>query len=335
MEKPRPAPAQPQSVAISPSESNRPPARTDADPAANPVVRGRGADCAHCLRPLFTARLSRDLDRGAAINLIAAAGQGGGRLLADLKRLADEGQARGPRLLANLKRHRASLAGLTADLWQQAGLDGDTPAGFGDLCDRLARQAPGGALLLDHFDALLGNPDLDPGYDDRFLDALNALCNRGLGLVCVSAARIDGRPLLMPGRVRTTSTLDLTRETLPALMHAEITTELARRDPALDDAERSQLALAVLADGQPAAFLELALKHIGDGRDADLPLSQRLKRWQRVLLAERMMPTPRGLLRLRDAAITTWRLAGLDRLPLREIADWVKGVLRLGGGKQS
>jgi hypothetical protein len=284
--------------------------------------------CSHCLRPFFTARISQALDRGAAINLVAPKGHGGDRLLADLKQLANAGQARGPRLVANLQRYRTSLGGLTAFLWHQTALADPAPKTFGELCARLESHAVGGALLLDRFDALLGNPDLDPGYDDRFLDALNALRNRGLGLVCVSAKRIEGRPLLMPRRVRTTSALDLVREDLPALMHAEITLEIARRDPPLDDAERAQLAGVLLADGRPVELLELALTRVADGYDVDLPLPQRLKRWRRETLGERLTPTPRGLIRVRHAVITNWRSAGLDRLPWREIADWIKGLLR-------
>lgn len=334
MPDPRPEPAPSASSAMAPTAPTRALDHGDTGPAAHALAQDRGADCAQCLRPSFTARLSQDLDRGAAVNLIAVAGQGATRLLADLQWLAATGQARGPRLVANLKRYRASLAGLTQDLWRQSGLAGTAPASFGDLCDRLEREAVSGVLLLDHFDALLANPDLDPGYDDGFLDALNALRNRGLGLVCVSARRIEHRPLLLSGRVRTTSTLDLIREDLPALMHAEVRLEITRHAPPLDAAGQAQLAQAVLRDGQPVRFLELALKRIGDGVDADLPLPQRLDRWQRELRRERRTLTPRALLRLRDMTITSWRSAGLDRLPWQGIADSIKAVLRPGGGNK-
>ena len=103
--------------------------------------------------------------RGAAVNLIAAPGQGAGRLLADLRGLT----GRGPRLVANLKRHRASLPALVADLWSQTGLGGNAPTSLGGLCERLERDLPGAAPLLHRFDVLLDNPELDPAYDDAFI----------------------------------------------------------------------------------------------------------------------------------------------------------------------
>jgi hypothetical protein len=115
---------------------------------ALPEPRGQIADataipCAHCLRPAFAARIAAELDRGAAINLVAAPGQGAGRLLADLKALPEAG----PRLVANLKRHRRHQPGLVADLWHQTGLAGEPPADLATLCDRLEQDAPETALL--------------------------------------------------------------------------------------------------------------------------------------------------------------------------------------------
>lgn len=286
--------------------------------------------CPHCLRPTFTARLGTDLDRGAALNLVAAPGQGAGRLLEDLKRLP----GRGPRLVANLKKHRASLAGLIADLWRQTGLDGHPPTTLGGLSDRLVREAPGAALLLHRFDALLDNPDLDPGYNDRFIDALNALRNRGLALICVSAERLQPHVILTPKGVRHGSTLDLTCEDMPALGHGEIVAEVERRAPPLDGGGRALLAAAVLADPCPMDLLDLACRRLRNGQHRHLALNERLARWGGELKAERGRIGPRSAVRVRHQVQTWWVASGVGKvLPVGRVAAWICGLVP-GCGKK-
>lgn len=286
--------------------------------------------CPHCLRPSFTARLAVELDRGAAINLVAAPGQGAGRLLEDLKALP----GRGPRLLANLKKHRTSLGGLIADLWHQTGLPGHPPTSLGGLTDRLEREAPGAALLLHHFDALLDNPDLDPGYNDNFIKALNALHNWGLTLVCVSAERMQAYVMLTPQGVRTGSILDLTREDLPALGHAEVAAEVERRAPPLDGGGRALVAAAVLADPCPLDLLDLACKRLRDGQHGHLALNERMARWVRELEAERRRIGPKRAVALRHWVQTWWLASGVGKvLPVGRVAAWVCGLVP-GCGKK-
>lgn len=263
-------------------------------------------------------------------DLVAAPGQGAGRLLEDLQRLP----GRGPRLVANLKRHRASLAGLIADLWRQTGLPGHPPTSLGGLSDRLEREAPGATLLLHRFDALLDNPDLDPGYNDRFIDALNALRNRDLALVCVSAERLQPHVILTPKGVRHGSTLDLTREDLPALAHAEIAAEVERRAPPLDGGGRTLLTAAVLADPCPLDLLDLACRRLRDGEHGHWGLNERLARWSGELKAERGRIGPPWAVHMRHRVTTWWLASGVGKvLPVGRIAAWICGLVP-GCGKK-
>ena len=153
-----------------------------------------------------------------------------------------------------------------------------------------------------------------------------------MALVCVSATPLDRQVLLSGDRSLPPSLLDLEqKEHLPALLYAEITLEITRRDPALDPAERTLLAGALLDAARPMALLELCLTRIGDGIDAELPLAQRLARWQRAERIERLTPSLRTLLRLRQHAEAGWRIVGLP--PPREVAGWLRDALRGFFGK--
>ncbi|WP_295388652.1 hypothetical protein [uncultured Thiodictyon sp.] len=285
--------------------------------------------CHHCLRPTFTARLGVDLECEAAINLIAAPGQGAGRLLDDLRGLT----GRGPRLVANLKRHRASLPALVTDLWSQAGLGGGAPTSLGELCDRLERDLPAAALLLHRFDVLLDNPELDPAYDDAFINALNALRNRGLSLVCVSARRLAQHVILTPGGVRTGSILDLAREDLPVLAWSEVMAEIERRHLCLDEKDRARLAAAVLDNPCPWDFLDLACRRLADGVNPTWSLRKRLKRWAQEVHRDGRRLGPGSVVRLRHRLQTWWRASGLGKLlPLARLGAWIGGFFPGGRG---
>jgi hypothetical protein len=237
--------------------------------------------------------------------------------------------------VANLKKHRASLSGLVADLWRQTGLDGHPPTTLAGLCDRLERDAPSAALLLHHFDALLDNPDLDPGYDDRFIDALNALRNRGLALVCVSTERLQSHVMLTPRGVRHGSTLDLTREDLPALGHAEVVAEITRRAPPLDGGGRALLAAAVLAAPCPLDLLERACGRLRDGQHGHLALDERLARWDRELRMERRHIGPGAVVRLRHKVQTWWAASGIGKvLPTAKVWAGIRDLLPWTGRKK-
>ena len=266
-------------------------------------------DCGFCLRPAFTLRLSAELNRGAAINLVAKPGQGAGRLLEDLQGLP----ARGPRLVANLKRYRGSLAGMLRDLWYQARLGGNPPLSLGGLSERLERDVPGAALLLNHFDALLDNPDLDPGFDDRFIDALNALRNRGLSLICVSAERIQTHVILMPKGERSGSTLDLDRIDLRTLGFDEILAEIGRRHLPLGDSERRQFCAAILSHPHPMDLLDRGSRDLIDCIGSERPLPDRVRGWKVALWRERWRPGSGMVLHFHKVVAAGWRISGIGK----------------------
>lgn|GEM_PF-6701297 len=155
---------------------------------------------------------------------------------------------------ADLKEHRYSFAGLLDTLWDQTDLTGRSPRTLGDLVDALATGDRPICLLLHHFDAILGTPDLDTGFDVAFLDSLNALKNRGLSLLCITR-RAHGRYVMMArSGERRVSTLVLEPEELAPLSQADIRTELDRCLPSLDADDLDLLADSLLRHRHPSPF---------------------------------------------------------------------------------
>lgn len=286
-------------------------------------------NCDHCLRPDFTRRLAKDLlaDR-RPLNLIGAPGQGRGRLLADLQRL-DQGGTRW--LCADLKAHRYSFPGLLKTLWDQTGLPGAQPRTLGALVERLAAEGQPACLLLHHFDAVLNEPDVGAGFDVGFLDVLNALKNRGIGLLCVTEQAHARYVMVTRAGERRLSTLVLEREDLRPLTQAEIAAELGRCLPALGEDERALLGRCVLEHPLPLPFVQFVTRRIEDGDGEGRRLARRLRAWHREFAEQgRGIGTADALglrrtLRVWLGSLGLHGLRGPVGRLIKAIEQWVRG----------
>jgi hypothetical protein len=291
-------------------------------------------NCAHCLRPTFTAKLAKLLEQGRSINLIGESGQGRGRLLEDLQGMAGQDVLW---LMVNMKTCRSSFAGFLTQLWEQTGMDGLRPADFGRLTRRFEKAERRVVFLFHQFDAILDNPDGDPRFDVKFLDGLNALHNRGMALVCVTARPYTDYLLVSGNQVHKGSTLDLAKEPVPALSSHEVDVELERLQLSLNAQELVQLASSLLQHARPMALLEQVRRRVDNGEDKDLPFFQRLERWRQELdSSSKGGLNPGGVVELRNRAVIWYRASGLDRiLPGRRLFQHFSGLLSRLGGKGS
>ncbi len=283
-------------------------------------------DCTHCLRPVFTARIAERVEKGASVNLIGGQGQGRGRLLDDLRRLPGEQVLW---LSVNMKTCRASHSGFLGQLWEQSGLEGIRPPDFGQLTRRLAKSGRRAVFLLHHFDAILDNPDGDPKYDVRFLNALNALHNRGTALVCVTQRPYNDYVIVSGTKIHRGSTLDLAKEPIPALTLEEIKTELTRLRLPIHEQEQALLATAVNVESHPADLIDLARRHLENQEDEERPFAERLEHWRRELRLQARRVAPGRVLGWRHVVTTWWRATGLGGLlPLSRLAKSAGGLLK-------
>jgi len=109
------------------------------------------------------------------------------------------------------------------------------PPDLGDLLTKLENSGQWVLLLLDHFDALFSNLDIDPKFDVRFHDHLNSLKNHPrMALACVTVEPHDCSVIFVGGQPCGTSWLDLEKRDLPPLSGPEVRAEILRQQPKPD-----------------------------------------------------------------------------------------------------
>lgn len=239
-------------------------------------------DCEHCLRPAFTQGLLKTLFAGSSVNLIGPGGSGRGRLIEDLRLCA---AAERLVLQVDMKTWKESYEGFIEHLSHQFGTaGGKKPRDLGAVVERLHKNGRGALLLLHHFDALLNNPDVDPGFGVRFFDQLNSLRNQRnqrIALLCVTEAPHDQSMVFVDGKSHSGSWLDLQKEQLPELRWEEIRAEIRRRLAETTDAEVTALIEAVRKEEAPYALLDFLLRALARPVEQPASFSRRLRRLKR------------------------------------------------------
>ncbi len=223
----------------------------------------------HCLRPVFTERIIQLLQNGRSINLIGPEGTGRKRLLED-SRKCDLPNAK--IILVSLKNYRESYDGLIREIWSQLGKEGEKPSNLSELIERCEGRNEQILLFLHNFDALLGNPHVDPKYDTTFYDTLNYCRNKpNIALVCVTEKPHDQSVVFVNGKPHGSSWLDLEHKPVPALTHEEIVLEVKRQLLPLMREDQLLLIEAIRAHEKPYKLLEYLREKILNREDANLP----------------------------------------------------------------
>lgn len=244
-----------------------------------PIPGLSGLDYSHALRPAFTESVVRMLFlQRQSVNLIAPQGWGGDRLLEDLGRchLPDT------RVLeVNMKNYVSSYTGFMQDLALQLGIPATQGARIGAFLPTAVEQLSQRLLLcLRNFDTLLDDPeDLDPAYDDTFLNQLNALRHQpNIRLIC-QTQRLHNQ-CNFRGR---TSWLTLEPMRLRELSAAQMEAEIERNCP-LPPALKTYLVEQLEADIMPYAVLHQLINRLaGEGQPVKEGLRDHLKQIRKDL----------------------------------------------------
>ncbi len=263
------------------------------------------------LRPTFTALVVKSLQNGRSVNLIGAEGAGRERLLEDIRRAAPPETAV---VIVNLKNYRRSYDSLLDDVWRQLGKHGEKPVNLTALIEQCEQQNRQTFLCLHNFDALLGKTDNDAKYDKTFYDALNFCRNRPhIALICVTQKPHDQSLVYVDGKVISNSWLDLEQKQLPALTQLEIIAELDRTIapdmPYLrQDNLLGELVKRIQANPKPYDFLTFVADKFAAKEDADLPIKQRLPRWEKAFAKMNPTLTPASINHIQEK-FSFWRHA--------------------------
>ncbi|OQW91531.1 MAG: hypothetical protein BWK78_04355 [Thiotrichaceae bacterium IS1] len=232
---------------------------------------------AHCLRPLFTENLLKDLQAGISLNLVGDHGQGRWRLLEDLQRCALEK----PLILAvNMRSYKQSYDGFVSALWQPLG---ETAGGgdLGSLLTALEKRQQQVIFWLHDFDALLDNPDIDQRYNMDFMGSLNSIKNHyHWSLVCVTSKSYRKYVIIIEGQTKV-SPLELTAETLPKLTFEEIRYEVKSRNLPLNSEELALVTKAIHGQLMSYQWLSAIANNLRNQIDVELSVPVRLEKWRK------------------------------------------------------
>lgn len=236
--------------------------------------------CSHCLRPAFTRRLLRDLERGVSLNLVGESGRGRKRLLEDLSKAAPNNVQI---FYADMGHYKGEYAGFIRELGRQAqnaGLLSSLPKDESDLFHALENSRKSIFLLLHNFDALFYGNDPDSHYDRRFFDNLNKLHSlQHISLVCVTR-KPQNTYAVFTGKKTVPLWLNLQQEHLPLLKETEIRDEINRRLQRPDDQAVFFLLKAVQGHAHCYDLLTSLCIRLQKGDDPQLSAENRLRKWK-------------------------------------------------------
>jgi|GEM_PF-936392 len=190
------------------------------------------------LRPSYTGKIIRLLEQGKAVNLIGTQDQGAGRLLEDIRdaHLNQEGYEHVMVVLIDMLEYRRNYTGFKRELGRQLGYDFKLQGQYkltnfiNDATQLVAHSNNPSTvyLLLDHFDAILDNPNIDHAYNMDFFNNLNAMRHANVRLVCVTEAPHDTSLVFGEGKPQGVSTLTLEKDYLRKLSQTEVQHEWER-----------------------------------------------------------------------------------------------------------
>ena len=257
------------------------------------------------LRPEYTlVILDRLVNRGDSINLVGEKGTGKSRLIDDLRRCSP-GHVK--ILFADIKAYKRAFNKLLEDFAGQLGLAGSPAGSLGTIFAGIENRPGRFLVLLDNYDALLGNPDLDPGYTETFFTDLNALKNKdNVSLLCTSCIVHHSRPVYIAGNTLT-SPLSLDIDTLPPLTFNEIDNEILRRldeyhrlDLQTHPGDREMITKAIHGQEFPYPALKWYCAKLNGQNEEEraLPFKKKFQRWKKAFKKNARTGMEKGLYKM-------------------------------------
>ena len=273
------------------------------------------------LRPALTNVIVQRLVRGDSLNIYGEPGIGKTRLLEDIKGGSPD---RSIVVSVSIRGYQYSYGGFCRAIWAEARCEGDPPSTFGGVVDALSRNQARIFLFIDHFQSILSNPDIDPAYDQAFIDTLNAVKNKpNMSLLLVSSHPINTL-ILFVDKAPMTSVLHLDPIKVRRLSQEEIFAELDRKLPDLHLDDRFRLG-AFLSDHERHYDL---LNHMITQIAMDAPpkgdFNKRLQAWHRDFEKER---NPAPIKRM--VKLNTWIKAWGRVVPMDKVKSVVPGAVKL------
>jgi len=233
------------------------------------------------LRPVLTKVMIQYLERGDSINIYGPEGIGKTRLLEDIRDGAPENIRA---VVVSFRGFQKSHDGFCETLQNAAEIGGKPLKSLSAVIGKLRETGKRVFLLIDDFHYFPDNPNLDPAYNQKFVDGLNAIRNTaGVSLAVVTREAVSKFLIFINGKPEK-SILHFSPHEISSLQQKDIRKELDRRfdKKMLSKKEKDEMAVHLRDQFKNYRLLEYYTGKIVDGADSGLEFDARLRRWERL-----------------------------------------------------
>jgi len=279
-----------------------------------------------CLRPAFTEKVFKQLHKGESLNVLTDDPAEVARLFEDLQLVASGVHW----VRVSFRAYDRSFAGFLAAVWQQlpVGLRGEAvPERWAEVVAMLEQVGVPVWLWFEQLQCLFDSDQIDPLYDQRFIDSLNSLRNDGrFALVGVTPKKLQDYAWFVERIPRNASVLELQPVEVPKLSAIGVEQILAQHPSVVREEQSVIREYVVKLEQQQYGFLLFVLGKVEADVWAGQPIKKKLKRWKKAFFKKEFASLSRSgkarhwvLMRIKEL----WRWINVFKL-LSPIFNFIK-----------
>ncbi len=255
---------------------------------------------AHFLRPALTKLIIQRLQRGDSLNLFGEPGIGKTRLLEDIR---NSGLKNTIITKVSFRGHQYSYEGFCRAICTEGRFQKISSTGLSEIIEEFQKiEDKQDFIMIDDFQYLPENPDIDPAYNQQFIDNLNSIKNAsGVSLLVVTLKPVNNL-IIFINKQPVTSVLNLDFIEVPPLQHEEIRKELDRRfeQDILDEQEKILLCSHLNEQSGNYELLKDYEVKILTKADAAMDFTRRLRKWNKEFKKGRQPSGMKLISRIRE-----------------------------------
>ncbi|MCP4349601.1 MAG: hypothetical protein GY795_29320 [Desulfobacterales bacterium] len=235
----------------------------------------------HFLRPALTKLVIQRLQRGDSLNLFGEPGIGKTRLLDDIY---DSGLKNTIITKVSFRGYQNNYEGFCRAICSEGRFQKISSTSLSEIIEEFQMvEGKQDFILIDDFQYLPENPDIDPAYNQQFIDNLNSIKNAsGVSLLVVTQKPVNNL-IIFINKQPVTSVLNLDFIEVTQLQHGEIRNELDRRfeQGVLDEQEKIILCSHLNEQGGNYELLKYYEVKILTNADVAMDFTRRLRKWNK------------------------------------------------------
>ncbi|MCP4109151.1 MAG: ATP-binding protein [Desulfobacteraceae bacterium] len=282
----------------------------------------------HFLRPAQTKLVIQRLQRGDSINLFGKTGIGKTRLLEDIRK---SGLENTHIIHISFQGYQNSYEGFSRAIRSEFGIEENFSTSLDGTIEEMQKKEKQNFILIDDFQYLPENPDIDPAYNQQFIDNLNSIKNASNVSLLVVTQKPVNNLIIFINKQPVTSVLNLDFVEVFPLQHEEIRNELDRRfeQDILNEQQKILLCSHLNEQTNNYELLKYYEVKILTKADVATDFSRRLNKWQHESKKKKRPTGIKKFVLIKSKLNMIWTLINKKRLPKREYAQTASVLLIL------